>query len=68
MTEFKNRLTELRKQNLLSQREMAQKLGISQPSYVRYENGTAQPNLDRLVMIADIFDVSLDYLVGREKY
>lgn len=68
MTEFKNRLTELRKQNFLSQREMAQKLGISQPSYVRYENGTAQPNLDRLIMIADIFDVSLDYLVGREKY
>ena len=44
---------------------MAEKLDITQPSYIRYENGTSQPTLETLVKIADIFDVSVDYLLGR---
>lgn len=42
-------------------------LGISQPSYIRYENGTAQPSLENLSALADIFDVSADYLIGRRE-
>jgi len=45
---------------------MATMLGIKQPSYIRYENGTSEPKLETLVKIADIFDVSVDYLLGRK--
>ncbi len=65
---FQERLTELRRQNDLTQRQMSQKLNISQPSYIRYEKGTSEPTLDCLVKIADIFDVSVDYLLGRTEY
>ena len=67
MKVFQERLFTLRKEFEYTQREVAQMLGISQPSYIRYENGTSQPNLQTLAKIADIFDVSVDYLLGREK-
>ncbi len=36
--------------------------------YIRYENGSAEPSLEKLVKIADYFDVSVDYLLGRTEY
>ena len=68
MTIFQERLLEQRKLNNLTQRQVASALNISQPSYIRYENGGAEPNIEKLVKLADLFDVSLDYLLGREKY
>lgn len=65
---FCERLIEQRKLNNLTQRQMADKLEISQPSYIRYEKGDAEPTQQNLVKIADIFDVSLDYLLGRNNY
>ena len=65
---FQERLIELRKLNKLTQREMAEYLQIAQPSYIRYEHGTSQPSLETLVKLADYFDVSTDYLLGREEY
>ena len=62
---FSVRLKEQRKLYMFTQREMAEKLGISQPSYIRYENGSAEPSLENLVKLADLFDVSVDYLLGR---
>ena len=62
---FCERLLALRKEYGYTQRQVAQMLGISQPSYIRYENGTAQPSLENLSALADIFDVSADYLIGR---
>lgn len=62
---FKERLIEQRKLNRLTQRQMAEYLGISQPSYIRYENGSSEPTLVNLVKIATLFDVSIDYLLGR---
>ncbi len=52
----------------LTQRDIADRLGISQPSYIRYENGTSEPTLENLVKIAEIFDVSTDYLLGKSEY
>lgn len=68
MTTFPKRLLELRKQHNLTQRDVASYLSIAQPSYIRYENGTAEPTLDNLVRLADLFDVSSDYLIGRSDY
>lgn len=65
---FQERLIEQRKLNKLTQRQLADILNISQPSYIRYENGTAEPNLTNLVKLADYFDVSVDYLLGRKEY
>lgn len=68
MVIFQKRLIEQRKLNKVTQREMANLLGMAQPSYIRYENGTAEPNLENVVKIADYFDVSVDYLLGRSDF
>ena len=47
---------------------MAKELNISQPSYIRYENGTSEPTLENLKKIADVLDVSVDYLLGRDDF
>ncbi len=62
---FQKKLREERKNYGYTQSQMAQLLKIKQPSYIRYENGTSEPSLETLVAIADIFDVSVDYLLGR---
>ena len=68
MKVFQERLIEQRKLNKITQRQLAEYLQIAQPSYIRYENGSAEPNLETLVKIADYFDVSVDYLLGRTEY
>lgn len=65
---FQKNLIEQRKANKLTQRAVAEKLGISQPSYIRYENGQSEPTLKNLVKLADLFDVSVDFLLGREDF
>ena len=65
---FQERLIEQRKLNGLTQRQMAEYLQIAQPSYIRYENGSSEPSLENLVKIADCFDVTVDYLLGRTEY
>ena len=65
---FCERLIELRKQFNLTQRQLAEKLGITQPSYIRYEIGNSEPTLENLVKLADIFDVSVDFLLGRAQF
>lgn len=62
---FQQRLKEERLVNGFTQRDMAERLNITQPSYIRHENGKAEPSLENLVKIAEIFDVSVDYLLGR---
>lgn len=47
---------------------MAEMLNIRQQSYARYELGTGEPNLETLSKIADIFEVSIDCLIGRKEY
>ena len=66
MKVFQENLIELRKRNNLTQKAVANALGITQPSYIRYENGSAEPTQETLVKIADLFDVSIDFLLGRK--
>ena len=65
---FQERLIEQRKINNVTQRQLAEYLQIAQPSYIRYENGSSEPSLENLVKLADYFDVSVDYLLGRTEY
>ncbi len=64
---FQERLIELRKMFKFTQRQIAKKLNIAQPSYIRYEIGNSQPTLENLCKLADIYDVSVDYLLGRKE-
>ena len=59
------RLRALRESMNYSQMTVADIFGIGQSSVVRYEKGDASPSLELLVKIADYYDVSLDYILGR---
>lgn len=65
--EFSERLKELRKQAHLTQVELASKLGVVQSSYADWERGKKKPTQDNLVKIAQILNVSVDYLVGNSQ-
>lgn len=58
-------LKELRAKKGISQQGLAEAIGISQQSVNKYENHKIEPDIATLIKIADYFDVTLDYLVGR---
>ncbi|MDT2485182.1 helix-turn-helix transcriptional regulator [Enterococcus avium] len=58
-------LTELRKQQKLTQAEMAKILGVARTTYSSYEQGRRKPDDEIQKKIADYFGVSLDFLHGR---
>lgn len=60
-------LRKLRESNNMTQQQMADKFGIQRPTYSRYENGERQPDFDLLLKISDYFNVSVDYLLGKER-
>ena len=64
---FAERLKELRKQAHLTQVELAKRLGIGQSSYADWERGKKKPTQDNLVKIAQVLNVSVDYLVGNSE-
>ena len=64
---FGARLKELRKRNNLTQKELAEQIGIKQNSYSDWENGKTEPSFENLIKLADLFEVSLDCLLGREQ-
>lgn len=59
------RLKELRKKKNLSQIRLAMELNLSQNSISRYETLEREAGYETLIQIADYFNVSLDYLLGR---
>ena len=61
---FSDRLKELRVNANFTQQQIAEMLGMKQQSNMRYENNTGEPNLDTVVKLCEIFDVSSDYLLG----
>lgn len=64
--EFKDRFKYLRKQRRLSQTQIAIDLKVSKSLVGLYETGKRKPTADGLQEIADYFNVTLDYLVGKE--
>lgn len=59
------RLKALREGRRIYQREMAEQLGLSFRGYQGYETNQTEPKLATLIAIADYYNVSIDYLVGR---
>ena len=55
----------LREAQGLTQKDVADRLGVYPSAVTRWESGEKRPDLVNLVKLADMFDVSLDYLMGR---
>ena len=64
MEKFHEKLKVLRKKKGLTQQEVADFFGIQQAVYQKWESGNRKPSYENLSMLACIFDVSIDYLLG----
>ncbi len=62
---FATRLKDLRREVELTQSALAEKIGASQRQVSFWEKGQVEPNIFWLIKLADYFDVTIDYLVGR---
>ncbi len=65
--EIANRLVKLRKENGLSQEELAAKIGISRQAVSKWERAEASPDTDNLILLARLYGVSLDALLATEE-
>ena len=59
------RLKSLRLENKVTQQSVADALGVTVGNVQKFEYGTARPKLENVIKLADFFNVSRDYLVGR---
>lgn len=63
---FAQNLKNLRKERQLTYESLAKKIGYSKAIIGFWENEQKQPNMEALIALADFFNVSIDFLVGRE--
>ena len=59
-----DRIRTLRAQKKLSQAKLAQTLGVSRQAVSKWENGTAVPDMENLILLADVFETELSYLAN----
>ena len=57
-------LKALREAAAVSQKQLAEAIGVSQQSINKYENHNIEPDIETMIRIADYFDTSVDYLIG----
>lgn len=62
------RLQQLRKEHKVSCRQLGKEIGLSASALSHYETGINIPSMENVLKIAEYFDVSIDYLVGRTEY
>lgn len=65
MSIMSERLTQLREQNKLSQSDVALRLNVSAALISAYERDERKPSIDNLILLADIYHVTTDYILGR---
>lgn len=63
--ELRENLKLLRRQTGIGQAKLADMIGISPKTVSHWETGYTEPSVDELIKLADVFDVSIDELVGR---
>ena len=61
--ELKDKIQQLRKNKSLSQERLAEELNISRQAVAKWENGETTPDINNLVQISDLFNISLDRLL-----
>ena len=65
MANFSKIFKQLRLENKYTQQELAKKIGVSRSAIGMYETGERQPDFETLEVIADFFNVDMDFLLGR---
>lgn len=65
MEEFHARLREIRMKRRKTQKETSEILDMNLRSYQLYEQGKVEPSIKKIILLADFFDVTTDYLLGR---
>lgn len=68
MKEFAERLLELRKEQKISQAKLAKEIDVSFSVVCYWETDRSEPTAPNLIKLADYFNVSVDYLLGRVNY
>lgn len=58
-------LRQLRSERGLKQKVVAKRIGVTEREYGHYETGYRKPKIETLIKLADFYNVSIDYLVGR---
>lgn len=66
--EFPNRLRKLRERRRMNQKALGECCGVSKNTVARWERGEREPAMCSLIKIADFFEVSTDYLLGRQNF
>ena len=62
---YGERMKMLRKERKVPQKQLAELMGVKIRGYQFYESETSEPKINALIALADFYDVSIDYLVGR---
>lgn len=62
--DFSTRLKELRTDNDMLQSDLAEKLNLKSSAISKYEKSLTQPSIETIIKLADIFNVTVDYIVG----
>lgn len=60
---FNERLKVERKAHNFTQQFVADNIGVSLRAYQQYEQGKFEPNIERLILLADLFGITVDYLI-----
>ena len=67
MESFGTRLANLRREHNLTQNDIADRLNISAQAVSKWENDLTSPDIDTLIKLSDIFDITVDELLGKQK-
>lgn len=68
MAQFQERLKELRMEYGLTQKDLGKIVNTSNMEISHWENGHSEPSITQLILLSEYFEVSIDYLVGKEEY
>lgn len=68
MATFGNILEELRKDRKMTQKKLSEVIYVTTGTISNYENDRYLPDIEKLIMLADYFNVTIDYLLGRASY
>ncbi len=58
-----DKIQELRKQNGLSQEQLAERMGVSRQAVSKWESGLCAPDIEKIIALSELFEVSTDYLI-----
>ena len=65
MSAFKSRLKELRLEKNISQKQLGDLLNVSKMAISHWEKGNSEPSISQLIILSNFFEVTFDYLIGK---